>query len=274
MHSMSAVTIAGAALLILPADVPAQVRMPRLRDAVAKVAPVAGAQVGVVQFNENVLEITSERLGQLLDGLRAEEAMARRVDAQDTDAIERARAAIDERYRREDAAYQAALAKYDECVDKNSAETMRRLEAMQPTAEEEARIKAVQKRIEAAQAAGNTAEMMRLADSLGQVGARLGQAAMAATSELQQRVAQACGTRPVEPTRATQQGVLTYEDIVRAGETASRLNGRAYRILRERVAPLVLGQSSSGLTYQPSELSAINEAMSSLKPFAGVLQRH
>ncbi|HRP09149.1 MAG TPA: hypothetical protein PLL69_11755 [Gemmatimonadales bacterium] len=273
------ITRAAAIMLVAAATVPeslhAQFRLPRLRDVAAKVNPTAGARVGVVQFDEHVLEITAERLAMLKRGLAAEQEMARRVDAQDPDAHQRDRNAADQRYRREREAYDAAVARHDQCSQRASADRRRELAALEPSEAELKQIEAAAERLKKAHQAGDMAEVMRLTDSLAQAGNRIGQAAAVASNKAMEQASSACGPRPVPPSRNSDNPrLLTYEDITRAGHEAAGLQSRAYRILRERVAPLVLGQSSGGLVYQPGELSAINAAMGDLKPFADLLQRY
>lgn len=266
--------LTGAAVTLFANHASAQLRLPRVRDVAARVNPVAGAKVGVVQFDEQVLEITAERLAALGRGLEAEQVMARRVDAQDAEAIAKAREAADQRYTQQRNAYDAAVARHETCAQQQSEPGGRAIQGMMPTQSEQQKLEAVAARVKAAHAAGNMAEVMRLADSLGQVGNRTSQAVSEISADMVKKVAAACGARPVAPVRPEHAPVLTYEDILTAGQQASRLDPQAYRILRERVAPLVLGQSSSGLVYQPGELSAINAAMNSLKSHADLLQRY
>lgn len=277
---MTAITTARAAALLLAATMTAaplhaQLRMPRLRDVTAKVNPAAGARVGVVRYDEHVLEITAERLAMLRRGLAAEQEMARKVDAQDPDAHQRERNAADQRYRREREAYDAAVARHDQCSQRASADRRRELAALEPSEAELKQIEAAAERLRKAHQAGDMAEVMRLTDSLAQAGNRIGQAAAVASGKAMEQASSACGPRPVPPSRdGDNPRLLTYEDITRAGHEAAGLQSRAYRILRERVAPLVLGQSPGGLVYQPGELTAINAAMNDLKPFADLLQRY
>lgn len=263
-------------LAMATTPVAAQLRMPRIGNAVARtVAPGIGeAKIGVVTFDDAVLEINADRLASLQRGLEAEQAMASRVDAQDMARIEQAREAANARYAQQRAAYDAALERHESCSNREVERSRPQVAAIAPGPLEQQQLEAVAKRIQAARDAGNMAEVMRLADSLGRIGTRTAQGVTAISTETQQRIATSCGTRPVAPERPVHATVLTYEDIVRAGHQASGLAPQAYRILRERVAPLVLGQSPGGLVYQPGELSAIRTAMPSLKPYADLMQRY
>lgn len=277
---MTAITMCRAAAtlwaaIMTTAPLQAQLRLPRMRDVVAKVNPVATARVGVVQYDDQVLEITAARLAMLQRGLMAEQEMARKVDAQDVAAHQRAQDAANQRYRRDREAYQVAVREHEQCTERATAGSRRELAALQPGEAEIARTESAAERIRKAHQAGNMAEAMRLIDSLAQAGNRMGQAANAAGNRAIADAGRACGPPPVEPTRGDNiPRLLNYEDIARAGSDAAGLESRAYRILRERVAPLVLGQSPGGLVYQPSELSAINAAMNDLKPFGDILQRY
>src|SRR6187200_3145144 len=63
-------------------------------------------KTGNVTFDERVLEITPERLDQFMAGLAAEEEMAKKVNWQDLDAIDRANPAAQAAYDKEYAAYE------------------------------------------------------------------------------------------------------------------------------------------------------------------------
>lgn len=254
----------------------AQLRMPKIKNPLARV--VAGdpnaPKTGDVTFDDDVLEITAERLQQLAVGLDAEQRMAARVDAQDLVAIARADSIADAKYQRDRAAYDATVARYEACAEKETAGPAAAAQALVPSATDQQRLEAVAERVRAAQARGDMAEVMRLTDSLVKVGNRAGTAATALSADAQRKVQAACGTPPgAAPASPQRTPVLTYNDISHAGQQASGFTGRQYRILRERVAPVVLGVSPGSMVFTRIELDAIEAGTASFAPYRDILRR-
>lgn len=257
------------------APVAAQLRMPKIKNPLAKVTgPDPDApRTGAVTFDDDVLEITAARLGALGNGLQAEQAMAARVDAQDLAAIARADSIADARYQRDMAAYDAARSRHDACVQQQLGGPAAQAQAAAPSASDLQRLEAVAERVRAAQARGDMAEVMRLSDSLAKVGTRAGTTANAIAADAQRTVQSACGPAPTAPTAASRSAALSYTDIVQAGQRASGLTARQYRILRERVAPVILGVRPGGLVYTQQELDAIAASRSNLDQYRDLMRR-
>jgi hypothetical protein len=233
------------------------------------------ARTGSVTFDERVLEITAERLDQFMVGLEAETEMAAKVHAQDLDAIDRADAAADAGYQREMAAYQASKDKHDQCTGTIGKDLESQMASSRPTEQDRAKLEAVAARVKAAKDAGNMTEVRRLADSIAAATNPGAQRMVAQSDAAVTRINTECGTEPVRPIRSARQQALTWNDVVSAGQKASRMSVEQYQIFRERVAPYVLSQGkSSTMMYTASELAAMNSKADALGKFGHVFKEY
>lgn len=283
MRITLAATLVAATVLAVPAE--AQL-LKKLKKPLAKAVPtVVGNSVGgsagggirtaPIQFDDKVLEITPDRLQQLVKGLEAEVAMVARVEAQDLAAIDRANEAARAAYDREYEAYRAKKDAFNTCSDGFTDEMRKENEGLMPSGNQQARMEAVGKRIEAAKAKGDLAEVKRLADSLVASMAGANARLMQAGATAQPRLLARCGQPPAEPAKPVYTQALGYETVDRAGLEASGFDDLQYRILRERVAPFVAsGGKSSSMAYTESEVQAMSDALPTLEKFGSHLKRY
>ena len=153
----------------------------QLKPKLSKLNPLAKKEAAATPraptFNDRVLEITDTRVDQLLKGYGAEKAALGASERQ----LAAARAAYEEENRKHPARlkeyeqnHKAWQSCQDQVVKPAEAKARADLEKSQneitggDEAAFERKMEAIQKRIQAAQAAGNMDEVMRLADSLQQ----------------------------------------------------------------------------------------------------------
>ena len=232
-------------------------------------------KTGNVTFDERVLEITAERLDQFMAGLAAEEEMAKKVNGQDLDAIDRANAAAQAAYDKEYAAYEAKTREHDKCTGAISKDLEKQLKPDMPTASDQQRMEAVAARIKTAKEAGNMAEVRRLMDSLVAAVNPGSQRVVKASNAAVSRASTECGAIPVEPQSPSRHAALTWSNVTDAGAKASRMTNEQYAIFRERVAPFVLSNfKSSDMMYTASEVGAMKSKSDALGKWGTALKNN
>lgn len=227
-------------LCALPASAQFKPKLPKVNPLAKKevAAPGAGPQ-----FNDRVLEITDARVDQLLKGYAAESASLAAASRDQA----AARAAYEEENKKHPARlkeYEQKHAAWQDCQDKvvKPAEAKAKAD-MQRSQDEitggdeaafERKMAEVQKRIQAAQAAGDMNEVMRLADSLQQnLGMKSGASAMQASAEMQ-AAGSKCGAEPERPDAPTPPPANS-PNLDQAGSKAAGLTAEQYAILKERI---------------------------------------
>ena len=232
-------------------------------------------KTGNVTFDERVLEITPERLDQFMAGLAAEEEMAKKVNGQDLDAIDRANAAAQAAYDKEYAAYEVKVREHDKCTGAISKDLEKQLKPDMPTESNQKRMEAVAVRIRAAKEAGNMTETRRLMDSLVAAVNPGSQRMVKASNSAVSRASSECGAQPVEPASPARQSALTWSDVTDAGAKASRMSNEQYAIFRERVAPFVLSNfKSSDMMYTATEVGAMKSKSDALGKWGTALKNN
>lgn len=223
-------------------------------------------------FNDRLLEITDARLGSLLAGYQAELAAL--------DAADRKHGTVRGAYEAENKQFPGRLRDYEakhktwqECQDTHvkpaEARAKKEAEASQARItggdEEdfERRLNELGERIQAAQARGDMAEVMRLSDSMSKaVGAPSAAAAGKAAGDMQAAAAR-CGAEPVRPQPPTPPN---YPDLNldEAGATAAKMTPEQYAIMKERVRYAVREEgkvevTSSMWAFSGDELKAMEK---------------
>jgi hypothetical protein len=260
-----------------------------------------GARASAVAFTDEVLEITDARLDQLVRGLDAERAArpaaerrqaARVAAAQEAERTYPARRAA---YEREHAAWTRRKAEHDACVDRAEARHAGAAAGLQAEAEaqgaaakahfsgdREARMKALAERARAAQARGDQAALMALADSAQRIMRNdilpVANASMALATRAQAvagataKDAGACGVLAAEPQAPAGAGGADPDgaaaEIRKAGREASGLSDRQYEVLRERAEEYVRRGGRTGgsmYRYGAGELGALGRRLGALK---------
>jgi hypothetical protein len=205
--------------------------------------PAAEATAPAPAFNDRVLEVTNARVDQLLKGYRAEVAAI--------DSANQAYAAGQKRYESVREAYTARVAEYQKrneeyeaCQDREVKPVTEREGArMRETQDRitggdeaafDAKMKELETRMKAAQERGDMAEVMRLADSLGQAMGAPSAAAAATASANMEAAAAKCGAAPEAPKEPTPPP-SGAPDVEAVGAKAAGLTTEQYAILRERV---------------------------------------
>ncbi len=264
-------SIAGLVLLSL-CTVPASAQFkPKL----SKLNPLAKKEAGASQaptFNDRVLEITNERADQLLKGYAAEASVIKSTrQGQAT-----ARAAYEEEnkkhparmkeYEQSHAAWQSCQDKYVKPAEAKGKQDMKKAQDDVTGGDEaafERKMEGIKQRMQAAQAAGNMDEVMRLADSLQQaMGTKTAVAANQASSEMR-AASEKCGAepeRPEPPTPPSEQA----PNLDEAGAKAAGLTVEQYAILKERVQAAVnedgeVKVPSSMWAYSSGELGVLEK---------------
>ena len=259
----------------------AQIKLGKIKNAVAKTLPASaapaggGVKTGAVQFDDRVLEITAARLDQFMAGLDAETEMAARVNAQDLDAIDRANAAADAAHAREMAAYDAKMSEHQKCTGAISKDLEKQIKPGVPTEQDQKKVEAVAARIKTAKEAGNMTEVRRLMDSLVAAMTPGNMRMVAASNNAAARASTECGTEPAKPVAPARKSALTWSDVTSAGAAASGMSSEQYAILRERVVPFVLSNGmSSDMMYTPSEVDALKSKSDALGKYGHVLKNY
>ena len=233
-------------------------------------------KTGNVTFDDRVLEITPERLDQFMLGLEAETEMAARVNAQDLDAIDRANAAADAAYDQEMEAYDAAMKKHDKCTGAITKDLEQQMApGMANMQQDRVKMETVAARVKAAKDAGNMTEVRRLVDSLAAAVNPGSQRMVAQSNAAAARAGSDCGAFPVKPESPARINPLTWNDVVSAGQKASRMSVEQYQIFRERVAPYVMSQGkSSNMMYTSTEVGALKSKSEALGRFGHVFKEY
>ena len=254
----------------------------RLGNAVAKKAGVAPGnpaetvQTGKVTFDAQVLEITDARVTRFVAGLAAEKQMVAKLDAQDTDGIQKRNDAGRAAHDKSMDAYQKKDAAWQKCAEGENAKTEQEVQKVAATAPDEATMNKIAERIKAAHAKGDLAEVQRLGDSVGRASMAMGNRAQSASNEGNAAMLKKCGDKPVEPATVTQEPMLTFQDVRAAGVKASGFDDGQYAILRERILPFVVskGKNSGGLVYTESEAKVLAARLADLSPYAELIKTY
>jgi hypothetical protein len=279
MRSLLIAAVVGCALA---APEPAHAQFGKLGNKIAKKAGVVPAgqneqvKTGKVSFDEHVLEITDDRVSQLLKGLEAEKLMAARVEKQDTEGIERRNQAKQDAYQKEREAYERKDEAWRKCAKPEQERGEKAMEG-HTAGFSDADMQKIEARMKAAQARGDMAEIRRLGDSISKVGVQVASAAQNTTTEMTAAIRTKCGEPPVEPTGpAEPEPMLTFNDIRVAGIEASGMTDRQYAIMRERVHPFVVskGKTNSGMIYSDAEAQVLAARLGDLSPYAGIVERY
>jgi hypothetical protein len=274
----------------------------RAGEAVArKVGGGDEARPANVAFTEGVLEITEARLDQLVRGLDAESAARPAIEQRHAARVAAAREA-ERTYPARRAAWERAHADWarrkaviDACIDKAmdrhaavaktrqaESEAIGAAAEAHFTPDRKAQLKALGDRARAAQARGDQAALMAIADSVQRITRNeimpLANASQALADKAQadSRVlngeAKACGAMPPEPKAPTSGGFVDASAAVnearQAGRVASGLDEREYEVLRERVEEYVRlnGRTrASSYRYTAGELGVLGKRLDALK---------
>lgn len=256
-------------LIAAPAAAQFKPKLPKLNPVAQK---EAAATPRAPTFNERVLEITGERVDQLLKGYSAESAALASSEKQ----LAAARAAYEEENRKHPARlkeheknHQAWQSCQDKVVKPAEAKAEKQMKQSQDEitggdqAAFDGKMEDVRRRMQAAQAAGNMEEVMRLADSLQQnVGMKSGTAAIQASSELQ-AAGSKCGAEPQRPEPPTPPSSNTA-NLDAAGSKAAGLTEEQYAILKERTQAAIgedgeVRVPSSSWAYSADELAVLEQ---------------
>jgi hypothetical protein len=227
----------------------------QLKPKLSRLNPLARETGGghAPEFNDRVLEITNGRADQLLKGYAAEIA-ALKTARQEQSA---ARAAYEEENKKHPARlaeYEKSHAAWTDCQDKyvKPAEAKAKQDVKRSQDEVtggdqaafERRMEEVNTRMQAAQAAGDMNEVMRLADSLQQnMGKKTAAVATQASTDMQAANSK-CGAEPVRPAPPAPPSEQA-PNLDAAGSKAAGLTAEQYAILKERVAPFCRAAATS-----------------------------
>jgi hypothetical protein len=273
------------ALAAAPAAAQFKPKLPKIGSVAGKSPAESKSATRGPTFNDRVLEITDARLDALLAGYKAEMATLDAAD-QKHGAV---RAAYEDANRKHPARmkeYEASHKSWEQCRDTHvkpaEAKAKKETEAVQAQVtggdEEdfERRMNEVGARIQAAQANGDMAEVMRLSDSLNRaIGMTSADAAQKATGDMQAAAAK-CGPEPVRPQPPTPPN---HPDLGldRAGAEAAKMTPEQYAILKERVRYAVredgkVEVTSSMWAFSGDELEAMEKRGPELYQAAQALQ--
>ncbi|HEX6106505.1 MAG TPA: hypothetical protein VFZ26_13045 [Gemmatimonadales bacterium] len=218
----------------------------QLKPKLSKLNPLAKKEAAATPrtptFNDRVLEITDQRVDLLIKGYAAEAGALRATEQQQA----AARASYEEENRQHPARleeYEKSHRAWQSCQERVVKPAEARAQAdMEKGRDEitggdeeafERKMESVKQRIQAAQAAGDMQEVMRLADSLQQhLGMKSGAAAMQSSNELQ-AAAGKCGAEPVRPQPPTPPSA-NQPNLDAAGSAKAGLTVEQYAILKER----------------------------------------
>jgi hypothetical protein len=244
------VALLGGALM--PATADAQFK-PKLPGKLGKVLGGDKNQPNAVpKFNDRTIEITERHVAAVAAGLQMQNdslearwvAYAAANKAYDDST--RAYPGLQQEYEKRHAAWEA-------CQEREVKPAMAAGEAEIQQAQNdatggdpaamEAAMAAVAERVKAAHARGDMAEVMRLADSIGQAGAKTA-AVVNASSERMQAAAGACGHEPQEP-RAPRQPVYDRAILPIPRDPALWSSDEQYGIMFDRLEPLLAIEDKS-----------------------------
>lgn len=270
--------LVGLSLLTLLAAAPATAQFkPKL----SKLNPLAKKEAGATPraptYNDRVLEITDARVDQLLKGYGAEAASVK--------ASERELAAARAVYEEENRKHPARLKQYEKdheawkaCQERvvKPAEAKAKADAQRAQDEVtggdeaafERKMADVQKRIQAAQAAGNMEEVMRLADSLQKnIGMKSANTVAQSSAELQE-AGRTCGAEPERPDPPVPPSA-NQANLDEAGAGAAGLSPEQYAILKERTQAAIdedgrMRVSSASWAFSADELAVLERRAEAL----------
>jgi hypothetical protein len=240
-----------------------------------------------VKFTEDVLEITEERVAQLVRGLDAEAAAKpaalRKFQAKvaANEEMERTFPAREAAWKKEYAAWEAKKAEHDRCLAGVDAKYSKEAEKLGKeseaagkqmekaagetfTEERTKKLKEMAERAQAAQARGDQKTALAIGDSLrtamqdvmriAAMGNETTQRSMAVSRESEAAMKK-CGTVPEAPKQPERGGYVdgseAQREVKQAGVKASGLTERQYDVLRERVETYVRlnGRDGGGTQY-------------------------
>lgn len=279
-----ALTLAGISLFLAgPVAGQFKPKLPRLQVGGAKQEQAAGP---TPTFNDRLLEITDARVNQLLKGYAAEATALAATDQK--------RAEARRVYEEENQAHGVRLKEYEKKKKEWDACQEREVKPAQAKAEKEAeksqdkitggdqeafekRMQQVQERIQAAQAKGDMAEVMRLADSLSKSMAANSAAASQAGTELQ-AAAGKCGSEPTQPQPPAPPSD-GQPNLDAEGAKASGLTQDQYALMKERVQYAVsedctVKVASSNWAFSASEIDVLKKRGPELCKATEPLRRH
>lgn len=268
------------ALTAAPAVAQFKPKLPKIGPVGGK-APASAPGAPAPTFNDRVLEITDERAEGLLAGFRAELAA---LDARDKKNAA-ARAAYEEENKRHAARlkeYEGKNQTWESCQNSTVKPAQEKMDKKAKKAEEDItggdkedfdrRMAELSKRMEAAQAKGDMAEMMRISDSITRsAGMASATEAGKAGTEMQEASAK-CGQKPEAPEPPTPPSEgdpnLDEEGTTAANQALSgeeKLTPEQYAIMKERVRPTVCGgDGSASGGFSDTEVAALKERKSDL----------
>lgn len=232
----------------------------------------------VPKFNDRTIEITDAHVSAVLAGLR--------MQNDSLDARWVAYSAANKAYEDSARAYPARQKEYeqqraawDACQDREVKPVMAAEEAKIQRAQDEATggdpaameraVAAVAERIKAAQARGDMAEVMRLADSVSQGGMKAA-TVVNASSERMQAAAGACGVEPEEP-RSPHQPVYDRAILPIPRNATLWASDEQYGVMMDRIEPLLWMESESAFdkalatTFSAAEQAAIGKQAGELR---------
>lgn len=244
----------------------------------AGVVPAAETTVktGKVSFDAQVLELTDVRISQFLKGLAAEQQMAGKVEAQDTEGIERRNAAKQAAHDKAWDEYQRKREAWGKCAEPEQQRAEKEMQGYGASVTDTVAMQKIAERMKAAQAAGDMATIQRLADSVGKASMAVASKSQAMASDANAGILKKCGQQPEEPAKPTLEPMLTFQDIRDAGLKASGFDGGQYAIMRERILPYVAskGRNSGGMVYTEQEAKALEARLADLTQYAEIIQKY
>ena len=278
MRSMLIAALLGCALAV-PGSVHAQ--LGGLGKKIVKKAGVAPSadntvKTGKVSFDAQVLELTDARISQFVKGLAAEQQMAAKVEAQDTEGIERRNAAQQAAHAKAWDEYQRKREAWEKCAEPEQQRAGQQMESYGASVTDTVAMQKVAERIKAAQAAGDMATIQRLADSVGKGSMAVANKSQAMASDANAGILKKFGQQPEEPSKPTLEPMLTFQDVRDAGLKASGFDGGQYAIMRERILPYVAskGRNSGGMVYTEQEAKALEARLADLTQYAEIIQKY
>lgn len=261
-------------VLAIPAQ--AQFRLPKVKISTS-LGSMASSNVrtGKVEFSDVVLEVTDANMTRFLKGLAAESATAKQLDSREQEAIARRNRAAEEQYQKQKDEYDRQSAKWDKCAEPLQEQGQMSELEIQAT-EDSAALRKLAERVQAAQRAGNLAEIRRLADSMSKSSLATASTAQVSTDTVRKRITDKCGIKPQEPARPELEPEMTGEAVREAGISASGMTTAQYNVFRERVAPYVMsdGEQASGYVYTKDEVAVLKSHLGELKSYQEILKSY
>jgi hypothetical protein len=248
----------------------------QLKPKLSKLNPLAKKEAGTASraptFNDRVLEITDGRVDQLLKGYAAEASALKASERQ----LAAARATYEAENRQHPArlkAYEQEHERWQSCQERVVKPAEAKAKADLQKAQDdvtggdekafERKMTEIQTRIQAAQAAGNMDEVMRLADSLQRaIGTSSGVAANQASAEMEE-AGRTCGAEPERPQPPTPPSA-NQANLDESGASAAGLTTEQYAILKERTQAAIdedgtVRANASSYGFSATELAVLKQ---------------